>query len=279
MENIRNAAVRSHSSVSPLIAALAVSCGLIGCSKSNTPAESTDAKPAAAQATPMTAVEIPKVQYGPGDNLNPLPEDAPYPSDDPRDLEGLWVGLGMPVSADGQPPPLSDKAKAQRALMMEAERSGRPRARRGSLCRPPAVINLVQNQFPLQILQRPDKIIVITEELRGIWHIHMNQPLPEKVEATYGGYNVGHWEGNTLVVESIGFKSQMKVVTRITRANNGDKRNGDRLVFRRTTENPDQYTRPYTDLSIARWRPDLDMLEFNCEESTPALAADGLVVE
>lgn len=267
--------------------AMALACGLIaGCSKPNTPAESTDAKPAATQLLPMTAIKIPTVKSSPGDNLNPLPEDAPYPSDDPRDLEGIWVGIGMAASIDGQPPPLTEKARANRARMMEAETQGKPITRKGTLCRPPAVINFV-NQFPMLIVQRPEAIVIMTEELRGIWHVHMNKPFPAQIEPSYGGYNIGHWEGNTLVIESKGFSSAtnreqssgVKVTTRITRANGGDKRNGDRLIVERTTENPDLYTRPYTDVNLARWRPDLDMLEFNCEEATLAQAADGLVVE
>lgn len=270
-----------------MTAAIVLACGLIaGCSKSSTSAESA----AAEQAPPMTAVEIPKLQHSPGDREDPLPADAPYPSDNPRDLEGIWVGIGRSASADGQPPPLSEQARANRARMMASQRDGLPRSRRGTLCRPPSVINFV-NQFPIQFLQRPETVLVITEELRGIWQIHMDKPLPAQVEPSYGGYNAGHWEGNTLVIESIGFRpgqsagpdgvqgSGVKVTTRITRASNGDKRNGDRLVIRRTTENPNLYTRPYTEVSVARWRPDLEMLEFNCEESTPAEGSAGLIVE
>lgn len=287
---------RRFSGAGALLATLLIAGGtLTGCGKSENSSAATDA-PGATPSVPMTQVPIPQVKYGPGDNLDPLAADLAYPSDDPRNLEGIWIGLGMPLPKDGKPAQLTEKVKAERARFMELERQGTPVTRRHVLCRPPAVVNFVQNQFPVQILQREDKILIITEEHRGIWMVHMNQKHPEHVEPTYGGHNVGWWEGNTLVIDSVGFKygsggdvpgtggegsdgSQMHVITRITRANNGDKRNGDRLIVERTTKNPVIYTEPYTTLNVARWRPDVEMLEFNCEESTPALTADGLVVE
>jgi hypothetical protein len=72
--------------------------------------------------------------------------------------------------------------------------------------------------------------------------------------------------------------SALHVVTRIARANTGDPRNGDRLVISRTIEDPRIYSQPWTQIGVARWRPDLDMLEFNCEESPPDVAAEGLTV-
>jgi hypothetical protein len=239
-------------------------------------------------------VQLPPLKLVPGDVVTPLPDDAPLPSSDPKNLEGIWVGLGAAVTADGQPPPYLPEVQANAQRRRELEKRGTPAVEKGALCRPPGEIAVEGNQFPTQILQRPDKIIFIAEENRGVWSVYMNAEHPKELQPTYTGHNVGHWEGNTLVIDSIGFNgkpnsgkgslrpthsSELHVVTRITRANTGDKRNGDRLVVSRTYEDPKVFQHPWTSTNMARWRPDLQMLEFNCEESSTSLAADGLKVE
>jgi hypothetical protein len=238
----------------------------------------------------LTRVPIPKLQLRGGDSLDPLPAGAPTPSSDPRNFEGIWVALGAKQSADGSPPPYLPAVKAELQRLMDLDRRGQPTVAKGTLCRPGTVVDVAINQFPTQILQRPDEILFIAEEGRSIWRIFLDRPHPKTVKLSLSGDHVGHWEGNTLVVDSIGFRatpiqmfgggnsSALHVVTRIARANTGDPRNGDRLVISRTIDDPRIYSQPWTQIGVARWRPDLDMLEFNCEESPPDVAAEGLTV-
>jgi hypothetical protein len=149
------------------------------------------------------------------------------------------------------------------------------------------------NQFPTQIIQRPEKIVIIAEQNRSVWPIYMNSKQPRAVKPAHVGHSVGYWDGDTLVIDSVGFKSRetgiaafahsedAHVVTRIRRARTAPSANGngDRLIVERTIEDPQIYERTYTAINVARWRPDLQMLEFNCEESTDDLTSAGLVVE
>jgi hypothetical protein len=185
--------------------------------------------------------------------------------------------------------------KAELARRMEKEKGGTPVVDRGTLCRPPGNVTVSGNQFPTQIVQRSDKILILAEENRGIWPIYMDAEHPKDLKPSYTGHNVGRWEGNTLVIDSVGFNgkpnsawgamgpahsTELHVITRITRARAGDdKVNGARLVIERTIEDPKLYERPWTSTNVARWRPDAEMLEFNCEESPPELTSDGLIVE
>lgn len=269
--------------------ALACCVLLAACSRSEQ--ETTPVQAEAVAPNPFTQVEIPDLKPMFGDAPIELPEDAPYPSSDPRNLEGIWAGVGMDTSEDGKPPPYLPSVRKEQELYMAAEMQGKPTLPRGTLCRPLGDLALVvhQNQWPTQIIQRPEKIIFITEEGRGIGMVHMNAEHPKDLKPSFRGHSVGRWEGNTLIIDTVQIRivggplgpgsDGAHVVTSITRANNGDKRNGDRLVIRQTIEDPKIYESPYATVGVARWRPDMEVLEFNCEESTPVAVADGLTIK
>jgi len=242
----------------------------------------------------FTRVPVPPLQLRAGDVIAPLPAGSPLPSGDPRDLEGIWAGLGATLTTDGKPIPYLPAVQAEMNRRRSMDVAGTPIVDKGALCRPPGSVAVTGNQFPTLIIQRPDKIVILAEENRGIWPIYMNAPHPKNFRPSYTGHSVGHWEGNTLVIDSIGFNgkptsaggamgvrnsSSLHMVTRITRANTGDKLNGDVLVIERTYEDPEVYQRPWSERNRARWRPDMSVLEFNCEESDPALVSSGLTVQ
>lgn len=267
-------------------AGLLLCCFLLNACGRNEPAQ-VEQQPA--EVDPFTQVRIPDVKAQYGDSPIELPADAPYPSRDPRNLEGQWEGWSLPISEDGKPPPYLAEVKAEQTRRQAAEDKGAPTVPKGTLCRSVGTIGVTGNQFPTQIIQRPEKILFISEEGRGISAVYMNAEHPKDIKPSFKGHNVGHWEGNTLVIDTVGLRATWgplgdrseaaHIVTRITRANTGDKRNGDRLVIKRRIEDPKIYERSYTTLSLARWRPDLEMLEHNCEESPADLASEGLVVE
>jgi hypothetical protein len=239
----------------------------------------------------LTRVPIPKLALFAGDSLDPLPAGSPLPSPDPKNFEGTWVALGTKRSTDNMPPPYRPEVLAQIQHLRDLDKKGTPVIAKYTLCRPGTFVDIGINEFPTEILQRPDKILFIAEEGRSIWTIYMNQAHPKELKPSRLGHNVGHWEGNTLVIDSIGFTPTplsnfgngssvaLHVVTRIQRANTGDKLNGDRLVITREIDDPAIFSHPWTQVGVARWRPDLDMLEFNCEEAPPEVQGEGLTVQ
>jgi hypothetical protein len=64
----------------------------------------------------------------------------------------------------------------------------------------------IYKNFGLQMLQRPDEITLIYEQDHEFRKIRMNQPHPAKVKPSFYGDSVGHWEGGTLVVDTVGIK-------------------------------------------------------------------------
>ena len=80
-------------------------------------------------------------------------------------------------------------------LMPYASRPGVPRT---------ALIAL----FPLEIIQTPRKIVIVHEYMGVFRLIPLNAKHPEDLEPTYMGDSVGHWEGDTLVVDVDWFQRQ-----------------------------------------------------------------------
>lgn len=295
----RKARTRAQRSCISLTALGLLCCALTAACVQSTPApagaNTSAPKPDAPMENGLAQAALAESKLRPGDVIAPLPPGSPAPPADPRNFEGTWAGIGSPVTTDGLPVPYLPKVQAQLERRKEKEMRGEPVVDKGSLCRPPGAVTVTGNQFPTLILQRPDKMLFIAEENRGVWPIYMNAHHPQNLEPSYTGHNVGRWEGNTLVIDSVGFNgkpnsawgamgppmsAKLHIITRITRARTGDDAvNSARLVIARTFDDPQVFRHPYTVVSVARWRPDLEMLEFNCEESPQDLTSDGLVVQ
>src|SRR5438067_1683302 len=106
-------------------------------------------------------------------------------------------------------------------------------------CLPPGGPRLMATPFPMEVIQLPeeDRIIMIYEGGTHIWReIFMDRrphPRIDNIEGqTYMGHSVGHWEGDTLVIDSAGYNeatwldqwghphtSQLHVTEKITRPN------------------------------------------------------------
>ena len=58
----------------------------------------------------------------------------------------------------------------------------------------------------MQMLQQPDKITIVYDEDHEVRHVRLNQPHPAQVTPSWYGDSVGHYEGDTLVIDTVGIK-------------------------------------------------------------------------
>ena len=75
----------------------------------------------------------------------------------------------------------------------------------GYLCRPQGVPYIFWN-IEMQMLQQPGKITILYMEDHQVRQIRMNQPHPARVTPSWYGDSVGHYEGDTLVIDTVGIK-------------------------------------------------------------------------
>lgn len=77
----------------------------------------------------------------------------------------------------------------------------------GSTCRPPSIIYSMQGPFPMEVYQGRDLIVIKMEYFDVVRLIHLNMDShPENIPATVSGHSIGHWEGDTLVVDTINIR-------------------------------------------------------------------------
>jgi hypothetical protein len=135
---------------------------------------------------------------------------------------------------------------------------------------------------PIEFIQLPEqkRIIQIREFPGHIWReIFLDgRPHPPKEELenfpTFMGHAVGHWEGDTLVVDTVGFNegtwidsagnphtSQMHLIEKYTRTSLNN------LHIEATIDDPGAYTRPWTVALDIPWSPDSETKEYMCQEN------------
>jgi hypothetical protein len=142
-------------------------------------------------------------------------------------------------------------------------------------CLPMGVAQLNAHLYPRKIIQTPKELLLIYEASgTTIREVFLDgRPLPKKddVEPWFNGYSVGHWDGDTLVIDTTGFvddgwldvrgsplTSAGKITERFRRPKFGA------LELEETIDDPKAYTQPFTAKVFYRFSPDTQLIEFVC---------------
>jgi hypothetical protein len=156
-------------------------------------------------------------------------------------------------------------------------------------CLPPGIPRLMNTPFPMQIYQLPDRILQVYEGGAHMWRIiYMDgreHPKGDRLNPTYLGHAVGRWEGDTLVVDVVGFNNrtwldaaahphteQLHVIERYTRLDTNT------LHYQASIEDPGAYTKPWTVGWKIAWQPGWDPLEYVCQENNKDVGVNGHMV-
>ena len=150
-----------------------------------------------------------------------------------------------------------------------------------SRCLPPGVPRMMATPFPFQIYQLPGRVIFIFEGGAHIWRViptdgreHPKDPNP-----TFLGDSVGHWEGDTLVVDVIAFNDEtwldqvghphsdvLHVVERYTRTDDRT------LHYEALIDDPKTYSKPWSTSFNIPFRPGWELNEYICQENNKDLS-------
>jgi hypothetical protein len=71
----------------------------------------------------------------------------------------------------------------------------------------PEPVPFIFKHFGMQMIQQPDKITMVYSEDHEVRWVRMNARHPAELEPSWHGYSIGHYEGDTLVVDTIGQKT------------------------------------------------------------------------
>lgn len=143
-------------------------------------------------------------------------------------------------------------------------------------CLPPGVPRMMYTPYPAEILQLPNRIVFIYEGGAHVWRTIWldGRSHPADPNPTYLGDSIGHWEGDTLVVDVVGFNDRtwldfaghghgekLHVIEKYSRPD------FNTLHYEATIEDPDFYTKPWTVPMNIRWAPGQELLEYICQEN------------
>jgi hypothetical protein len=187
------------------------------------------------------------------------------PPEDPHWLAGMWSLRGVFDRRDpqlkasphslpsGAPPPSAPNAAGN--------------AEASQLCVPTAFFGAGAG-YPTLIIQTREQITIINEENHRTRFIYLDRKFPAVIRPSYSGYAIGHWEGDTLAVETRGLRPRKgtralpdyRVIERIRKLNNG------RQLKQEVTFLSSAYLQPSSMTVLHNWRPDLRILEEICEE-------------
>jgi hypothetical protein len=142
-------------------------------------------------------------------------------------------------------------------------------------CIPPGIPREMLQPFPWEIVQTRDRVIMIFEYQSLIRQIFTDgRGHPKDLEPTYMGNSIGRFEGDMLVIDTVGFNDKtwldpmglphtdaLHVVEHLRRVDH------DTLVDEYTIDDPKAYTKPWTTKRTFILKPDWQIQEYVCAEN------------
>jgi hypothetical protein len=211
----------------------------------------------------------------------------------PFDLSGVWMNdntLDERMKREGRKrqteeelrgpttttapaePPLTPKyQQIYQQMRAESERL----AEGTQTCEWPGMPTIMTYPYPFEILDTPGRLTFLFEVESQVRRVFLDRKThldPDDLDPSYNGDSIGHWEGMTLVIDTIGFNTyrpvrglphsqQMRIVERITPI---DK---DTITDEITITDPEAFTRPMViNVQYSR-RPDWRIREYSCAEN------------
>jgi hypothetical protein len=219
-----------------------------------------------------------------------LSAPAPRTPDGKADLSGIWEVLhNRPCPPEGCPDmhipeefldigfslkgglPYQPWAAAIVKQRSEDQRKDDPNAH----CLPVGLVRSYTTPLFRKIIQTPGLVVILNERDAEYRQIFTDaRPLPVDPQPSWNGYSSGKWEGDTLVVQTIGFRDGLwldaggsplteagKITERFHRVNYG------KLEIEITVDDPKAYTKPWTVKLTQLLAPDTDLLDYYCSEN------------
>jgi hypothetical protein len=221
---------------------------------------------------------LPTNAVPPGPDGKPnMSAPAPRTSDGKPDLSGIYqpnMRYFRSLAADLglENVPMTDEA---RKIFKSREDGTLGYTEPDAHCLPQGVPKINSAPVPFKIVQT-DKLVVLVYEAFNLWRqVHLDgREFAEDLNPSWLGYSKGHWEGDTLVVETRGLNGKqwldhgglptsdkLTVIEKFRRPNIG------RLEIELTITDPTYYTKPWTVTTNARLMLGTELFEFICNEN------------
>ncbi len=149
-------------------------------------------------------------------------------------------------------------------------------------CMPPGMPAIMRQPYPIEFLFTPARVTIFAETYSQARRIYTDgRALPEDPDQLFNGTSVGRWDGDTLLVETVGFSPLIDIAPGIPHSEKMkiDERiwlqAPDVLRVETTITDPEVLTEPFVQQLAFRKQPDWDIREYVCEENNRLTADEG----
>lgn len=197
-----------------------------------------------------------------------------------------WTGIWYPdwaalFSNRAVPPVLTPQAQVAYDAYLESIRENGPNQEAQAQCLPPGIPGVMQQPYPIEILYSPGRVTILTEAYEQARRIYTDgRPLPADFDLFYNGNSVGFWEGDTLVVDTIGLHPRTNISPGIphTEASRVHEHiwmpAPDQLMIEYTITNPEVLAKPYVTRIAYRLDNEFPIREYVCSENNRLESGD-----
>ncbi|HEY4342227.1 MAG TPA: hypothetical protein VGM97_19950 [Steroidobacteraceae bacterium] len=201
------------------------------------------------------------------------------------DLSGVWeVAFGSrsrPGPGAPEQPSLTPEYAQKLAAFKAAQARGEDVESPQANCVPPGMPGIMNQPYPMELLFTPGKVTVVIEAYSQTRRIFMDgRKHPDDPDLTYNGHSIGHWEGDTLVVDSVGFtpdtalgpsqgyrhSDQMHIVERLRLTA------PDTMEVVTTIDDAKALTKPFSATKVLARHRNWDIAEYICEQNNRNLS-------
>ena len=199
----------------------------------------------------------------------------------PPNWTGIWTRVGS-LNFDPTTPgnknedfPYNAKYREFYDRIIAAEAKGLAINDKSADCQPPGIVRMMAMVYPLEILQTPGQFTIIAEWEGQIRRIFTDgRPHPEDPDPTYNGHSIGRWEGETLLVDTVGILGNgiindhgAPLGEQVHVTEKWWKEGPDTLKNEIAVESPDALLRPIKAVKTFKRRTDIQIMEYICTQN------------
>ncbi|MBO9519049.1 MAG: hypothetical protein J7493_13365 [Porphyrobacter sp.] len=191
------------------------------------------------------------------------------------DWSGIWSpGVSSASRTTATPPKLTPEGQKLAADFEAGKARGENLQTQAANCVPNGMPGIMRLPYPIEFTYSPGRVNILIETYSQVRRVYVDgRPLPEDPDPAYNGHSVGHWEGDTLVVETIGVNPAVSVVPGLHATENTRFREritrvaADHLVDEITITDPAIFAEPYVMVQNYKLEPGWEMREYVCQEN------------
>jgi hypothetical protein len=220
-----------------------------------------------------------------GQTVAPPSDKFAVPRTDPKAIAALaalpdWSGIWTydPPNFGGAPaeqPSLTPAGTEQLKTLIAEEAKNEEPPTESANCVPPGMPTIMSQPYDVEFLFTPGRVTIIQEAYMQVRRVFTDgRGHPPDLDPTFNGHSIGHWEGDTLVIDTAGLGHTLPLG--FNRLQHGPKLQvverirltaPDKMEDAMTLTDPDVLAKPWHVVRTYTRHRDLDQLEYICEEN------------